>query len=702
MTRALETFLREHVTDASRRAAVAEVADGLVDLRNAERIDLEDVLKISEWPAFARNRFLQAWQGLRDAGRAAAATADNADLSRLVGSQTPARPELEALAPAPAAAPAAPAPPPPLPPPPLLPLPTRMQVPGMPQHVILVNTPAGPQPCVVVPGGVRPIVMPPSQIHHMLQMQAHHRFRQATGAPDAPHGNRRQYGNYRKAVEIRRVGDASWRRFGRQKDAAEAFGISQGDVTHLIKDRSKVSARVRQMFEARSVDGNVEDVTPEAAAPPVPMPPEPTPADPPPPPPPAPPVPAATPAIPAAPPPPLVPPDTSGDEALARQLSGASERRRIETQRFSSLRDAGKTYTSPKRAVDESKVHATAKRHKSLFDDTDNDDDVQAPGNAALTRRLGAVESPPRRHEEESPRRREKKRCATTRAPAWAAPRIAGPPPCSSDDKARALAVDPAAIREAYAKELRQQGQRLVAEAERIGGIAADTDKALAALADPVPPPPPAAPPLRTRPVLPSPRISYGRLISFDQQARATYAAAWSTWRAVGGAWGERPENDAAVWRAYNAAASHRTPSASIASENDVREEQGKAPKCPFCRYAGPSCKCAALPVPPAAAAPAAPAPAAPASQTGPSAAATASPKAAAPVTPPTPNAKAIDSGIDPGEAPPRIDQAEEIRYFAIDDSGRDRRNDDEPELLQPEPNGAALRGQVEEFTCYF
>jgi len=419
----------------------------------------------------------------------------------------------------------------------------------------------------------------------------------------------------------------------------------------------------------------------------------------PPPPPPAQPVPVVALAAPAAPPPPLAPPDTSGDEALARQLSGASERRRIETQRFSSLRDAGKTYASPKRAVDESKVHATAKR-QCLFDDTDDDD--EAPGNAALTRRLSAAESQPRRCKEESPRRREKKRCAETRPPAWAAPRNAGPPPCSSDDEARALAVDPAAIREAYAKELRQQGQRLVAEAERLGGIAADTDKALAALADPVPPPPPAAPPLRTRPVLPSPRMSYGRLISFDQQARATYAAAWSTWRAVGGAWGERPENDAAVWRAYNAAASHRTPSASIACENDVREEQGKAPKCPFCRYAGPSCKCVALPVPPAAAAPAAPAPAAPASQTGPSAAATASPKAAAPVTPPTPNAKAIDSGIDPGEAPPRIDQAEETRYFAIDDSGRDRRNDDEPELLQPEPNGAASRGQVEEFTCHF
>ena len=76
MTPAFEKWLREHVTDAGRRAALAEAADGLVDLYNAERIDLEDVLTISEWPAFARNRFLRAWQALRDAGRAAALAAD--------------------------------------------------------------------------------------------------------------------------------------------------------------------------------------------------------------------------------------------------------------------------------------------------------------------------------------------------------------------------------------------------------------------------------------------------------------------------------------------------------------------------------------------------------------------------------------------------------------------------------------------------
>ena len=76
MTPAFEKWLREHVTDAGRRAALAEAADGLVDLHNAERVDLEDVLTISAWPAFARNRFLRAWQSLRDAGRAAALAAD--------------------------------------------------------------------------------------------------------------------------------------------------------------------------------------------------------------------------------------------------------------------------------------------------------------------------------------------------------------------------------------------------------------------------------------------------------------------------------------------------------------------------------------------------------------------------------------------------------------------------------------------------
>ena len=75
MTPAFEKWLREHVTDAGRREALVDAADGLVDLYNAERIDLEDVLTISEWPAFARNRFLRAWQALRDAGRAAALAA---------------------------------------------------------------------------------------------------------------------------------------------------------------------------------------------------------------------------------------------------------------------------------------------------------------------------------------------------------------------------------------------------------------------------------------------------------------------------------------------------------------------------------------------------------------------------------------------------------------------------------------------------
>jgi len=58
------------------RAALADAADGLVDLYNAERIDFEDVLTISAWPAFARNRFLRAWQALRSEGRAAALAAD--------------------------------------------------------------------------------------------------------------------------------------------------------------------------------------------------------------------------------------------------------------------------------------------------------------------------------------------------------------------------------------------------------------------------------------------------------------------------------------------------------------------------------------------------------------------------------------------------------------------------------------------------
>ena len=51
---------------------------------------------------------------------------------------------------------------------------------------------------------------------------------------------------------MRRVGDASWRRFGTQKDAAKAFGLYQSEVSYLVNDRSKASASAR-LFEARRV-----------------------------------------------------------------------------------------------------------------------------------------------------------------------------------------------------------------------------------------------------------------------------------------------------------------------------------------------------------------------------------------------------------------------------------------------------------------
>ena len=48
---------------------------------------------------------------------------------------------------------------------------------------------------------------------------------------------------------MRRVGDAAWRWFGSQRDAAKAFGVSGQDVSHLIKDPSKTPSR--EAFEAR-------------------------------------------------------------------------------------------------------------------------------------------------------------------------------------------------------------------------------------------------------------------------------------------------------------------------------------------------------------------------------------------------------------------------------------------------------------------
>ena len=52
-----------------------------------------------------------------------------------------------------------------------------------------------------------------------------------------------------KPVEMRRVGDAEWRWFESQKDAAKAFGVSPSDVSHLVRNVS--CAKLRETFEAR-------------------------------------------------------------------------------------------------------------------------------------------------------------------------------------------------------------------------------------------------------------------------------------------------------------------------------------------------------------------------------------------------------------------------------------------------------------------
>ena len=44
-------------------------------------------------------------------------------------------------------------------------------------------------------------------------------------------------------VEMRRIGDAEWRRFRTQTDAAKAFGFVQSQVSFLINDRSKACGK---------------------------------------------------------------------------------------------------------------------------------------------------------------------------------------------------------------------------------------------------------------------------------------------------------------------------------------------------------------------------------------------------------------------------------------------------------------------------
>ena len=57
-----------------------------------------------------------------------------------------------------------------------------------------------------------------------------------------------------KVIEMRRVGDASWRRFGSQIDASKAFDIPQSEISHLVNDRSKASGK-SLLYEARRVGG---------------------------------------------------------------------------------------------------------------------------------------------------------------------------------------------------------------------------------------------------------------------------------------------------------------------------------------------------------------------------------------------------------------------------------------------------------------
>ena len=69
---------------------------------------------------------------------------------------------------------------------------------------------------------------------------------------------------------MRRIGDASWRRFGTQTDAAKAFGLYQSEVSQIVNDRSKASGRAL-LYEARRVaavsEPPVATVEPTPAAP---------------------------------------------------------------------------------------------------------------------------------------------------------------------------------------------------------------------------------------------------------------------------------------------------------------------------------------------------------------------------------------------------------------------------------------------------
>ena len=416
MTPAFEKWLREHVTDANRRAALVEAADGLVDLHNAERIDLEDVLTISEWPAFARNRFLRAWQALRDAGRAAALAADEGTEELVLpagpgnpptvatratqtpgGIIAPARRELAALA-----------------------APKQ-------RDRSIVGPSLGPRDargCFPCPAGCpRTFAHAPAAVQHGRSCAAG--GARPPGAAAPPETNRddetaeEAAGAELTEAEVRGALQAAGGRM-KTKDLLVRFKArfkANPANKDAIKRPLRAVADVQDSSGVRVLmlkppETNHDETAEEAAAPPPP------------------------------------PPDTSRDEELARQLSGAGERRRQETQRFADLADTGQSYALPKRAAaDESQrpkkkakspVAASAESSdaaeaRALATDQAEireayareqarateeareqaratEEDILRIGNAALTRRLST--------EEEIPRGREKKRCAATRAPA--------------------------------------------------------------------------------------------------------------------------------------------------------------------------------------------------------------------------------------------------------------------------------------------
>ncbi len=94
-------------------------------------------------------------------------------------------------------------------------------------------------------------------------------------APPPPAAPSRRLGTYRKGCEVRRVGDASWRRFASQKDAGDKFpGIGRNEICALVGESRDGQLRqaangVRGIYEARDYDG---DDFEEPEAPPSPPP----------------------------------------------------------------------------------------------------------------------------------------------------------------------------------------------------------------------------------------------------------------------------------------------------------------------------------------------------------------------------------------------------------------------------------------------